>query len=214
MSWVRRRLEEVTGGGPVYPLLILFGLNAVDELDRTAFGILLPEIRDALRPRQPGDPLDRRSDRSRVARPHDPDRPLRRPGAPGEAGAGRRGRRGRSSRSPPGSPGPLWVLVVARSGSSIGKAVVDPTHNSLIADYYAPEHRPKAYSFHRAANAVGAFIGPLLAGVIAFNTSWRVPFFVFAIPTHHHRAAGPAHEGAGARRARAPRHGRQRRGGR
>ena len=54
VSWVRRRLEEVTGGGPVYPLLILFGLNAVDELDRTAFGILLPEIRDALRARQPG----------------------------------------------------------------------------------------------------------------------------------------------------------------
>ena len=26
---------------------MLFGLNAVDELDRTAFGILLPEIRDA-----------------------------------------------------------------------------------------------------------------------------------------------------------------------
>ena len=77
----------------------------------------------------------------------------------------------------------LWFLVVARSGSSIGKAVVDPTHNSLIADYYAPEHRPKAYSFHRAANAVGAFLGPLLAGVIAFNTSWRVPFFVFAVPT-------------------------------
>ena len=47
MSWVRRQLDEVTGGGPVYPLLILFGLNAVDELDRTAFGILLPEIRDA-----------------------------------------------------------------------------------------------------------------------------------------------------------------------
>ena len=27
-------------------LLILFGLNAVDELDRTVFGILGPEIRD------------------------------------------------------------------------------------------------------------------------------------------------------------------------
>ena len=77
----------------------------------------------------------------------------------------------------------LWFLVVARSGSGLGKAVVDPTHNSLIADYYPPDHRPKVYSFHRAANAVGAFIGPLLAGIIAFNTSWRVPFFVFAVPT-------------------------------
>ena len=39
-------LRDVCGGEPVYPLVILFGLNAVDELDRTAFGILLPEIRD------------------------------------------------------------------------------------------------------------------------------------------------------------------------
>ena len=30
--------------------IILFGLNAVDELDRTVFGVLGPEIRDALRP--------------------------------------------------------------------------------------------------------------------------------------------------------------------
>ncbi len=39
-------LQQVTGGGPVFALVVLFGLNAVDELDRTAFGILIPEIRD------------------------------------------------------------------------------------------------------------------------------------------------------------------------
>src|SRR5688572_10761646 len=38
---IGRWLYGVTGGAPVYPLLVLFGLNAVDELDRTAFGILL-----------------------------------------------------------------------------------------------------------------------------------------------------------------------------
>ena len=42
-----RSLKEMVGDGPVFPLLILFGLNAVDELDRTGFGILLPNIRDA-----------------------------------------------------------------------------------------------------------------------------------------------------------------------
>ena len=40
-----RSLQQMVGDGPVFPLLILFGLNAVDELDRTAFGILLPNIR-------------------------------------------------------------------------------------------------------------------------------------------------------------------------
>ena len=47
VSRIRRWLRDVCGGEPAYPLVILFGLNAVDELDRTAFGILLPEIRDA-----------------------------------------------------------------------------------------------------------------------------------------------------------------------
>src|SRR3954465_15826499 len=36
----------ITGGAAIFPLIVLFGLNAVDELDRTAFAILLPNIRD------------------------------------------------------------------------------------------------------------------------------------------------------------------------
>ena len=182
VSWARRRIEEVTGGGPVYPLLILFGLNAVDELDRTAFGILLPEIRDAFGLNNQGIlslvgviggvalvlqiPIAHYADRG-------PRVQLALLGAVAWS----------LFSFATGLAWTVWFLVVARSGSSIGKAVVDPTHNSLIADYYPPEHRPKVYSFHRAANAVGAFIGPLLAGLIAFNSSWRVPFFVFAIPT-------------------------------
>ena len=35
------------------------------------------------------------------------------------------------------------MLAIVRSGSGIGKAVVDPTHNSLIADYYAIDVRPR-----------------------------------------------------------------------
>ena len=41
-----RTLREICAGEPAFPLFVLFGLNAVDELDRAAFGILLPEIRD------------------------------------------------------------------------------------------------------------------------------------------------------------------------
>ena len=179
---VRAWLKEVTGGGPVYPLLVLFGLNAVDELDRTAFGILLPEIRDhfdldlqqaltvialaagvALCLQVPIAHLADRTSRVRLA--------LIGASAWALFSFGT------------GLSWTIWFLVVMRSGSGIGKAVVDPTHNSLIADYFAPEHRSKVYSFHRAANAVGAFLGPLLAGVIAYSFGWRAPFFVFAVPT-------------------------------
>ena len=40
-------MTDLCGGEAAFPLLILFGLNAVDELDRTAFGVLLPEIRES-----------------------------------------------------------------------------------------------------------------------------------------------------------------------
>ena len=40
-----RFLRALVNGAPIYPLLILFGLNCVDQLDGAAFGVLLPEIR-------------------------------------------------------------------------------------------------------------------------------------------------------------------------
>jgi hypothetical protein len=40
------RPSAITLGAPAFPLVVLFGLNAVDELDRTAFAVLLPNIRD------------------------------------------------------------------------------------------------------------------------------------------------------------------------
>src|SRR5919205_2492487 len=43
---LRDRVIGIGAGSSLVPLLILFGLNAVDELDRSAFGLLLPEIRD------------------------------------------------------------------------------------------------------------------------------------------------------------------------
>ena len=50
---LRRLLREwapssVTAGAPAFPLLVLTGLNAVDELDRAAFAVLLPDIREHL----------------------------------------------------------------------------------------------------------------------------------------------------------------------
>ncbi|HVM54666.1 MAG TPA: MFS transporter [Acidimicrobiales bacterium] len=179
---VTRWLRGITGGGPVYPLLVLFALNAVDELDRTAFGILLPEIREHFN-------LDLQGALSligliggialvlQVPIAHYADRAPRVRLALIGASAWAMFSLGT------GLAWTVWFLVVMRSGSGIGKAVVDPTHNSLIADYYAPEHRSKVYSFHRAANAVGAFVGPMAAGLIAYSFGWRAPFFIFAIPT-------------------------------
>ncbi len=177
-----RAIDGITGAGPTYPLLILFGLNAVDELDRTAFAVLLPEIREefglnltalltivalvgaaALALQIPIATLADRSNRTRLAL----------------AGAVVWGIFSFAT----GLAWTLWALAVARGGSGVGKAVVDPTHNSLIADYYEPEKRPKVFAFHRSANLVGQMVGPIVAGLLAFQFGWRVPFMVFAVPT-------------------------------
>lgn len=175
-------LRDVCGGEAVFPLVVLFGLNAVDELDRTAFGILLPNIRDAFN-------LDNTGALSLVALASIAALALQVPIAQYAD---------RSKRVPLAVVGALvWgafsgltglatgvvVLTIARSGSALGKAVVDPTHNSLLADYYPIESRSKVFSTHRAANAVGAFVGPISAGLLAYYFGWRTPFIVFVIPT-------------------------------
>ena len=178
MRWLR----GVCGGESAYPLVILFGLNAVDELDRTAFGILLPNIRDHFGLDNTGVlglvalasiaalalqvPIAQYADRSRRV-------PLAIVGA--LVWAVFSGMTGLAT-------GVVW-LVLARSGSALGKAVIDPTHNSLIADYYPIETRSKVFSVHRAANAVGSFVGPITAGMLAYAFGWRVPFLVFVVPT-------------------------------
>jgi len=175
-------LLSITDGAPFYPLVVLFGLNAVDELDRTAFGILVPEIRDefgldlqgvltliafvsmcALTLQVPIAMLADKYNRVRIA----------------WIGAAAWGIFSLGT----GLAMSIVVLALMRAGSGIGRAVVDPTHNSLIADYYEPGIRPRVYSAHRAANAVGAFIGPVSAGLLASAYGWRAPFFVFVVPT-------------------------------
>jgi branched-chain amino acid transport system ATP-binding protein len=63
------------------------------------------------------------------------------------------------------------------------KAVVTPTHSSLLAEYDPPDTRVKVFSAHRLASSVGQILGPILAGGIAMALGWRTPFLILAVPT-------------------------------
>ena len=183
--WARltaRLAIGLTEGESLFPLVVLFGLNAVDELDKTAFNVLAPEIRRSFDLGISGIlglvavievvaillglPLaflaDRRS-RVRLA-------------------AGGATLWGGFSLATGLAPS-VGFLAAARAGAGMGRAVVTPTHFSLLADYYPPGVRPKVFGTHRAANSVGQFVGPLLAGGLALWLGWRAPFVLFVVPT-------------------------------
>jgi ABC-type branched-subunit amino acid transport system ATPase component/MFS family permease len=179
---MRKRLMSITGGAPATPLLILFGLNAVDELDRTAFNVLTPTIRDHFG-------LDNQGILSVIAL-------VVLFGYGFQVLIGYYG--DRFSRVRMATVGAaLWgmftfgtglvptvaFLIAARSFSALGRAINDPVHNSLLADYYPPDTRVKVYGFHRAANSLGQAAGPLIGGLLAFLFGWRWPFLLLWIPT-------------------------------
>ena len=178
----RWSLKQSLGGAPTLPLWILFGLNAVDELDRSAFGVLTPTIRDHFG-------LDNQGILTVVS-------------IVAMVALGAQLLFGyyadRVSRVRMAAVGALvWatftlftglaptvlLLLVARAATGLGRAVNDPTHNSLIADYYPPDVRAPAYGFHRVANYVGLIVGPLFGGLLATLFGWRAPFLVFWAPT-------------------------------
>jgi len=57
---------------------------------------------------------------------------------------------------------PFWIFL-ARTGDRLGKGVRTSARDALLADESLPEHRGKVFGFHRAADTVGAAIGPAFA---------------------------------------------------
>ena len=184
---LRRLLHEwrpsaITLGAPALPLGVLFGLNAVDELDRTAFAVLLPDIREHFG----------MTDAAALALVAATTIAIVLIEVPLSFYADRRNRVRIASvgaaiwalfSAGTGLAVSVAMLAAMRVGAGGGKAVVTPTHSSLLADYYEPDARVKVFAAHRLASSVGQIVGPVLAGLLAAFLGWRAPFFLFAIPT-------------------------------
>ena len=176
------RLRSVTAGAPIYPLLVLFGLNLMNQVDQVAFGVLAPNIRDAF-----GLNLAAVSTVAALATPIS-----FLVGIPLSYWADRYNRIriavvGAAIWSvfsvATGLAVNIAQMVVARLGSGLAHATNDPTHNSLLADYYAPEARAGVYAFHGSSLFFAGLVSPVVAGVLGYFFNWRVPFLLFSIPT-------------------------------
>lgn len=181
MSTARAPIARNFAGVSLYPLAILAGLALMDAADQAAYGILLPDIRDALELTDTGILLVTaigggmgllltvpiawaadRANRVRIAL----------------IGAGVWAAFSMST----GLAVTVVMLVIVRCGTSIGQAVVFPTHNSLLADWYPIEIRPRVYATHQLGNVAGQLFGVLAGAGLATAFGWRVPFIVFGIP--------------------------------
>jgi branched-chain amino acid transport system ATP-binding protein len=187
---MRQRIREFTESlGPVglLPIVVLFGLNMVDEFDQVAFGALAPEIRNhfnlsnasfilivslsgalSILAAAPLGYLADRYNRVRLSR------------IAGLVWA--------LAAVATGLAPVIAVLVVARFVGGIGRLVNEPVHPSLLADYYPPRSLPAVFGVHRFANILGNIAGPI-AGLIAIwfastpIAEWRPVFVIMAIPT-------------------------------
>ena len=175
------RLTALLGGASATPLLVLFGLNLVDELDRIAFAALTPEIRDAfgmgdgaivaigaisavfiLFGALPLGYLGDRMPRTRIAT---------------------------TAALIWGSmavlTGVAWIvpmLFAARLFSGVARTSNEVVHPSLLADYYSPAVHPRVFQIHRLATPLSAIFG-IVAGGLGATVGWRATFIFAAVPT-------------------------------
>ena len=162
-------------------MLVLAGLNLVDEFDRSAFYALIPEIRDAFALSDTGIgaigvvagafivatalPMGLLADRFHRVRL--------------SAGAALLW----STMSIATGLAPaLWALVIVRLLAGAGRTANEVLHPSLLGDYYAPRALPQVFKLHRLANPLG-ITSALLAGFIGATLGWQWAFFLLAIPT-------------------------------
>jgi branched-chain amino acid transport system ATP-binding protein len=177
----RRRWALDLGGAATAPLLILFGLNLVDEVDRVGFAVLSPEIRDAFHLGDGGivaigalsgllilvgalplGYLGDRYPRTRIA------------GIAGLVWGTCAALTGLSVVVP--------MLFLARLGSGAARTSNEVVHPSLLADYYSPEVLPRAFRIHRIASPLG-YAAALVMGALGALVGWRLAFVVAAVPT-------------------------------
>jgi MFS family permease len=73
-------------------------------------------------------------------------------------------------------------LFLVRSMLGVGDAINDPAAQSLVADYYPPEVRGRAYGWQRVVPTAGVAVGAIVGGVLGELFGWRIAVLAVALP--------------------------------
>ncbi len=76
-----------------------------------------------------------------------------------------------------------WQVIGLRAADRVGKGIRTAPRDTMIADVTPGGMRGRAFGLHRAADHVGAIIGPLTAaGLLALGMSLRHVFWIAVVP--------------------------------
>jgi MFS family permease len=75
-----------------------------------------------------------------------------------------------------------WSLLASRAAVGIGEAAYGTIAPALLADYFPPRYRGRAFAVFYAATPVGAALGYIVGGLVDAHYGWRHVFFVAGLP--------------------------------
>src|SRR5260370_9439995 len=90
------------------------------------------------------------------------------------------------------------TLALARIGVGIGESAGTPASQSIVADLFNKDERPRALGVYAIGTYLGVFLGYFIAGYVNQHYGWRLALFSAALPRNALAAgllptvAGPA----------------------
>lgn len=73
-------------------------------------------------------------------------------------------------------------LALARIGVGIGESAGTPASQSLLADLFAKDERPRALGIYAIGTYLGVFLGYFIGGWVNQHYGWRMAFFGAGLP--------------------------------
>ncbi len=75
-----------------------------------------------------------------------------------------------------------WQFLLVRVTLGFGETIDNPSSSSLLADYYRPEVRGRAFALQRVAPILGGSVGLGLGGLVGSQLGWRWAFLLVGVP--------------------------------
>jgi predicted MFS family arabinose efflux permease len=74
------------------------------------------------------------------------------------------------------------TLALARIGVGIGESAGTPASQSLVADLFNKNERPRALGIYAIGTYLGVFLGYFIGGYVNQHYGWRMAFFTAGLP--------------------------------